>query len=483
MTTALVPRATWLGSAALSVMRALRLVNVIEEPEEDDYNAGSDFASGLPQAPRYDPRRAMSALPANPWLAAAVNARASDLSGVPLVVEVDGVALQEGDETRAQVLALFPRLLRMQLLADLDLTGNAFALALRGFGAPSKVTRLHPARVEVVPGPSGDADGYLYQGAGDQQSVYQPGDVCHIRSISWEDDPSGLYGTGAIQSLDADIVADRNLANASARSAAKGRPDAVYHPAKEGETWNPRQMASMRAQVDQMLQRNEGGVAILNGMGKMEILGWSPKDMEGVAQRNWTRETILARLGVPGTRVGLPDANYATALAQMVIYWTNLKAAAALLEDCFTAVARMIDDRIRIRHDFSQVPALQASQTEALNRVTMHVQNGMSPLAAYTREGFTGLEAGDFVSAAAPAEAPDAPDAPDAEDDTTDEAPDLSLVPGATLAEAVEELASALAILTDPEATDADKADALLSIEVAQQALADEQSNRRRGAA
>jgi phage portal protein BeeE len=450
-------------------MRAFRLVNVIEEPES--FDAGADYASGIPTAPRYDPRRAMSALPANPWLAAAVTARAEDLAGVPLRVSLNGEDLE--GETADEVLALFPRLLRMQAVADRDLEGNAYLLPLRGFGAPVEVKRLHPARVDLIPAEDGSVAGYEYRGSGESVRTYLPSDVQHVRGISWADDPTGLFGIGAIQSLDADLVADRNLAQASARSASKGRPDAIYRPSSDKVVWNQRQTAEIKRNLEQVMSRNEGGVAVLSGMGTLEVLGWSPREMQGVEQRTWTRETILARLGVPGTRVGLPDANYATALAQLTIYWTNLRATAALLDDAFTAIAQMHTEGLVIRHDFTQVPALQASRSAALDRVGLHVQNGVPPAAAYRLEGFEGV--------ATALDGPEVEEEPSAAPEAPQDAPrGLAEVGTLALDDAVAELASALAVLTDEDSTAEDRADALLSIDAAREALEVEQSSRLR---
>lgn len=446
-------------------MRALRLVNVIEEPAE--HYAGSDWASGIPHRPRYDVKRAMSALPANAWLSAAVGACASDLAGLPLRASMGDAQLPAHD-----VLALFPRRLRAQFVADYKLTGNAFILCVYGaLGIPRKIARLHPARVQIIPGAAGEAAAYEYQGAGGEVVTYLPSDVFHIADISWEDDPSGLWGQGAIQSLDADIVADRNLADASARSAAKGRPDAIYRPMNEKVTWSRTQVAAMKKTLSGVMQSNEGGVAVMDGNGALDILGWSPREMEGVSQREWTRDTILARLGVPGTRVGLPNANYATAQAALTVYWNNRQAEAAALDEAFTWVAAKVDDRLTVYHDFSQVEVLQDGQGDALARVEAHIRNGIAPAVAYAYEGFDGIAADAFV----------APPEPVADESPTGDAtgaPALSVVPAMDLDAAVAELAAALAIMTDPASDGEDVADALVSVDQALQALQSEQDRR-----
>ncbi|MEL6347160.1 MAG: phage portal protein, partial [Myxococcota bacterium] len=355
------------------------------------------------------------AMPANAWLFACLTAISEDLAGLPIRVKDGGenpvpshpflTLLRSPGASRTE------RLLRQQLTVDLVLTGNAYILQL--FGSRGQVVglyRLHPARMEAIPSEDGSILAWEYNtdgGSGGGYRRYATSAIVHIRTPSHEDDERGLYGQGVVRSLDADIQADRALAEQSRRSAEKGRPDAVYHPSNPDQSWSPKQIKSMQVQTQRLMNATHGGVAVMTGAGKLEMLGWSPKDMEGVAQRTWTRETILAACGVPPSRVGLPTANYATQREQMITYWQGLIAKAAMIDDGLTAIAQRMDPGagVMVCHDFSRVPALQASRGEALDRVKKHIDNGMDPLAAYRYEGFTDIDDTAFNGTVDPTEA------------------------------------------------------------------------------
>jgi len=216
--------------------------------------------------------------------------------------------------------------------------------------------------------------------------------------------------------------------------------------------------------LDKVMQENHGGIAVLDGAGELEILGWTPKDMEGQDARNWTRQTVLSRFGVPPTVAGIPDAaNYATAQMEQVTYWTRIKARCALIEDGYSQIAEMAGyPGVRVVHDFSQVQALQDAQGAALTRVGQWAMMGADPRAAATYEGFS-----DQPDDLWPMPAVETPE--DTEDDPTEEAPTPVTVEidRDALEEARDEIAAASEILNDGDADPDAVADALGSLESA----------------
>ena len=400
--TSLAVRENWLGRATSWTLRALRLAQAVERPEE--FSAGSDYARGYAVEPTYDLEHALSAAPANAWLAACVLAIAQDLSGLPIRVS------RVGD--RRDVLAVHPILdllahpqgemssetWRQQVYTDRVLTGNVFLLILTGSrGAPLGLSRMHPGRVKIVPSKPGVPGGFVYRGLG-EEVMYASSAVVHIRGPSWESGPESLYGIGAVQPLDADLTADIEFAKAGARAASKGRPDAIYRPASDKVTWSPPQVRDMTAALDRMLSDRAGGVAVMSGHGQVDVLGWRPDEMQGAAQRSFIRQQVMALLDVPPARMGLETANYATAREQMAGYWQGLRGRAAAFDAALTTVAAQFPGpAVEVWHDFSGVPALREAQGAALQRVTGHIKNGMDPVRAYVYEGFSEVDIEWFV--------------------------------------------------------------------------------------
>lgn len=67
---------------------------------------------------------------------------------------------------------------------------------------------------------------------------------------------------------------------------------------------------------------NPGKTALLSGGFKYTQIGISPKDMQGLDQQRWDRETILGVQGVPPSVLGVTDfINYATQLGQDKNFW------------------------------------------------------------------------------------------------------------------------------------------------------------------
>ena len=387
-------------SAFVRFVRAVGLLTV-EEPQEA--TPGADFAEGVPVSAPYDQRRALSALVASPYFTACVEAVAGDIAGLPVVV---GRRVRDSDGERIEPLPTHPlalllaspssdptmtgRMWRKQVIADRLCAGTAGALVLHDrSGTPTALQRMHPARIDLEPSRTGGIRSVGYaRSQGESQQSYSPDTVLLWRNMSWSDDPTGLYGIGYAQVLDADITAETELAKSSARQAKKGRPDAIYHP--KGETsWSRPQVIRMRSEVQNMIRAADGGVAILSGEGVLEPLGWAPKDMATVEQRALIRTTCMSLFGVPPIRLGLETANYATAREQLRVYWMGLQARAAEFDEQLTRLGAMFGDPdIVVYTDFSGVPALQEDETARLARIKEHIANGMSPQDAYRYEGF-----------------------------------------------------------------------------------------------
>jgi HK97 family phage portal protein len=375
------------------LVRVMRAVGLLPSGEVD-FEAGADYSAHDAADPQYPKSSSMSAFAAFPWVYACVDAIAADLSGLPLRV-IRGT----GDEAEVldshPVLELLanpssrvsPTLFRRQLVTDYVLTGDAYAL-VAGESEPQALLRLAPQRVRVVPWTDGQPGSYEYNGAGGRSS-YDYQEILHLRSPSWEEDPSSLYGTGAIRPLDADLRTEQAAVNSAASTAKIGRPSGIISPSEDGDRWSSEQIARMRGAYEKQLG-GKSGVLFLGGSANFQQLAWSPRDLEFVEQRRMTRESVLAVFSVPPTRVGLPSANYATAKEQSRMYWTSLIAKAAMIDAELTRLAQAFpnSENVRVIHDFAAVEALQESRTDRVHRVHSWWQMGLSLQDAATVEGF-----------------------------------------------------------------------------------------------
>jgi len=362
----------------------------------EEHNAGTDFGTGVAREPGYSAIQAMSAYAAFPWVKACVTAKSVDLSGLPLkLIRGRGDSAETIDEHEVLDLIANPServpglLFRRQQWIDLDLSGNWYGLML-GMNRPQSLLRLHPYRIRIQSMSDGQVDFYDY----DQRGGNVPYDwsvMLHTRGPSWEDDPTGLFGTGLIRALHNDLSADLAASKTSAKSANKGRPDAIIRPKDSAQPWTKTQVELIKQSVNQRLREAEGGALIMGGAADYSPLSWSPKDMEFQSLRIHVREAVLAAAGVPPSRVSLPTANYAQSKEMERTYWQSLQGEAALLDSEWTRLAQRWDPKFRLVHDFSAVPALQEDRTARVDRVRKWWDMGIALTDAAKFEGFDDL--------------------------------------------------------------------------------------------
>ena len=378
------------------LLKALKLVDVSDDGTSS-HVAGSDFIGNQAAAPGYSAINSMSAMSAFPWVRACVEAISSDLTKVPLkVIKGRGKDAEPVDDH--PILDLMERpssrtpglLLRRQVIVDLVLVGNAYLL-IAGQPEPRALIRLHPERVKIIPTSDGQCGEYEFNGAGEMVR-YSFDQVLHVRLPSWQQTPAMLYGTGAIEALQHDLNTDLAASKLAASSAATGLPTGIISPSEEGDRWSSQQISQLRAGFEKQLKSKSGTVILGAGVEYMQ-LSQTLRDMEYQNTRLLARESVLASFGVPPSRVGLPNANYATAMAQGRLYWEGLQGRAALIDNELTRLARMFPDSetVRVVHDFSEVDALQESRTERVNRVQAWWLMGVSLSEAAALEGFDQL--------------------------------------------------------------------------------------------
>ncbi|MEO1715765.1 MAG: phage portal protein [Planctomycetota bacterium] len=426
------PSPTWIARAWRQLVALFSRAEPVAQPD-----FGADFALPTEIAPTYDLRAAMSAYQAFPWVYAAMIRRSTDMAGLPLQVV-------RGRGRRAKIIDDHPlhelldqtssnesgRQFRMQMTIDHRLTGNHYT-ALFGKGSLMSLVRLHPHRVRIRPSRRTGVAEFVFTGALGEEAkqVYPREQILHLRMPSWEDDPRGLYGSGAIGALHDDLTTDRRASRRAAEQAKRGRPDMLISPDPKddgGGDWSAEFREEIKKKADRLLEA--GGVLVFSDAMKAEMPTWSPRDMEFPALRQLVREAVLAVTGVPPHMVGLPTANYALAEAQERTYWQLLVGDAQSISDAvWTPLARRFDRRLSIRHDFSGVDVLQAGRDARLNRVVIMVEKlNADPAEAAAFEGLPDMPVGPRKEPAPAAATPpqltaDDPE-PDADTDTEDPA-------------------------------------------------------------
>lgn len=381
-----------------NLLRAVGLVKVATDGKVE-HDAGADFVEDMGFRSGYDPKAAMSALAAFPWPFSCVQAISTDLSSVPLrAYRGRGASAEVLDSHPVVELMEQPSsrvngvLFRRQIYSDLVLTGNAFVLLAGQGSRVDALLRLHPSRVQISPLSDGQPDQYQYHFGGGEPAMYEHDVVLHVRGPSWSDDPTNLWGTGAVQPLHNDLTTEKAQAALAARTASTGQPTGILSPREEGDRWSRDQIKTLREAYELQMKSGGSGVLILGGQAQFDKLQITPREMEFSQVRDFVRASTIAAFGCVPVRLGLETANYSQSRNQLQLYWESLRGRAALVDAELTRLARIMgDEDVTIRHDFSEIESLQESRTDRVNRVTTWSMLGLSVAEAAAYEGFDDL--------------------------------------------------------------------------------------------
>lgn len=381
------------------ILRALRLVEVRDDGATT-FDAGAEWASDYPASRPYSALSSMSATAAFPWVQACMSQISQSMSGLPLKV-VKGRGADAEALTDHPILDLLDRpssrvpgvLFRRQLIQDLVLVGDCYAVIATSGTTPAALLRLHPEHVQIIGDTDSQPSRYVYTGGG-QSTEYSYDQIMHISLPSWATGPKSMYGTGVIEALNADLLTDKRASELAAETAKTGRPTSLISPAEPTDIWSESQVKSIRRAWETQLKGTSGALILGSGGVSVDMLSHSPRDMEFSKVRELAREAVMGAMGCPPSMVSLNTANYAQSLVQQRIFWASLESRAALLDHGFSTVARLFDDSdgVRVMHDFSAVEALQESRTERQQRVQNWWMMGVPLADAAAMEGFDDLD-------------------------------------------------------------------------------------------
>ena len=374
---------------SLGIVKAFQ--KLVSNPKQPEHGASYSSPYGVKQP--FSPAISMSAFAGHAYTHACATRASQDLAELPIkLIRGDGENSDRIEDHPFLTLMNQPNtntdgfLFREQLLIDLILSGNCYVLLVGNLRNLTSLFRLHPDNVEVITMPNRGITGYKYTDGG--VSVEYPADrVLHTRNASWKSGAGGeLYGTGAVESLAREIDADINAQRLASETSKQGRPDILLSPKDDADIWGKERRREILDSYRRMT--DSGGAMVLSGQIDVKPLNLTPREMEFEAARKMARENISAVIGVPGTILGLPDSNYATARQANLTYWQIQTKRGRKMEILFTRIAKLYDDRLRVLFDYSHVEALQDVRSEKLTRIEKHIViGGMSPAEAYAYEG------------------------------------------------------------------------------------------------
>lgn len=376
----------WYDTLNLIVRSLLR---TDAKPKKIDH--GANWNSPYGQRPPYDPKKALEAYGKHAWTHATVSRQAQDIAALPLKL-ITGKGKDEAQIDNHEFLELmeFPNtntdyyLFVEQLIVDLRLSGNAYILQLGTSDKPTSLVRLHPGEVQITSDETG-ITGFAYDTGAGQRVVYPVDKVVHLRNAGYKTGPQSLYGTGIVEVLAADIDSDMNSLSLASEASKRGHPSILISPTDPADVWDTNRRKAILDQYQGLAK--SGGAMALSGQAQITPLKLSPKDMEFKESRIMARQSVGAVSGTPSTILTLESANYATARQASIAYYQNLQKIGRRLELALTKIARLFDRSLHVKLDYSNVESLQSLRTEQLNRISLHIMNGMTAENAYAYEG------------------------------------------------------------------------------------------------
>jgi len=275
------------------------------------------------------------------YVYACVRARAQAISSVPLRLWASG-AEDAPEVTRGPMFEVLDKphpLLdswRMWQMTSIyrDLYGEAYWLLHErqgdrivplsaGLNAPIRTpVEIFPVpgrAVQIVTDPqTGMPTVYRYQ-VGRRHVEYEPGAVVPFLDVSHT---SPLRGVGGTEALRRRLEADFHAEGLDISAARNGGFPSYWLSTNEQLSDPQLDQLEARLEARQNAPNRHQKPAILHGGFKLENSGWSPRDMENLEMRTWSRDAIMAVFGVTKPILGITDdVNRANAREAKAVFW------------------------------------------------------------------------------------------------------------------------------------------------------------------
>ncbi|PTE22995.1 phage portal protein [Cereibacter changlensis JA139] len=262
--------------------------------------------------------------------------------------------------------------------AQLLLTGNAYLEAAPGLGTlPGELHVLRSDRMALVPGADGWPVAYDYTVGARKHRFDMTGGVapiCHIKTFHPQDDHYGFSPMqAAAVAVDVHVSASR-WSKALLDNAARPSGAIVYKGADGQSSLSADQYDRLVGEIEANHQgaRNAGRPMLLEGGLDWKPMGFSPSDMEFQKTKESAAREIAIAFGVPPMLMGIPgDATYANYQEANRAFYrlTVLPLAAKVTAAVSHWLAGFSGERVMLRPDLDQVPALAAERDQQWMRV------------------------------------------------------------------------------------------------------------------
>jgi HK97 family phage portal protein len=273
------------------------------------------------------------------------------------------------------------RLARMDELAMCIWGETYWALEPGAGGAPGEIWWLKPSRVKPVPHESGYLAGFLYYpAAGGEPIPFRTDEIVWFRYPNPLDEFSAMSPLAAAR-LAADTASAMMKSNRYLFTQGL-QMGGVVTPANDKVTFTDGQAEDLASMLDKRFKGVDKAHrwAVLRFEAQFQKMQISPKDAEYVEGLNLTLRQIANAYGIPVPLLNdLSHATLANAREYERILWTH-----ALVPDAKLRAEEIVEQflpRFRTRttwaeFDFSQVAALQESETEQWSREAEQIRVG-----------------------------------------------------------------------------------------------------------
>ncbi|EAR49552.1 portal protein, HK97 family protein [Oceanicola granulosus HTCC2516] len=263
------------------------------------------------------------------------------------------------------------------LFGQLLLTGNGYLEAVGDGGLPDELHVLRSDRMSLVPGADGWPVAYDYT-VGGRSHRFAHGEgatpICHIKSFHPQDDHYGLSPMqAAATAIDVHNSASR-WSKALLDNAARPSGAIVYRGADGQGQLSEDQYDRLLQEMETQHQgaRNAGRPMLLEGGLDWKPMGFSPSDMEFQKTKEAAAREIATAFGVPPMLLGIPgDATYANYQEANRAFYrlTVLPLATRVTGAVGDWLSDHVGERVELRPDLDQVPALAAERDSQWRRV------------------------------------------------------------------------------------------------------------------
>jgi len=233
-----------------------------------------------------------------------------------------------------------------------ELTGDGFLwVQLDSLGIPQSLWVLQSQWLTIVPEKEGEGfiKGYIYGRNKHDAVALRPEEVVHVKFPNPHD---VYYGFSPIQAMwmavkrkeDYDLYDAALLKN-------NGRPDFIL---KSKQNLSKPQIKQLREEWMQLYGGRKSGMpAVITGELELDKIGFSPREMQNLQGRKYTREEIFAAYGVPMSKATTEDVNLANAQVGELQYQRDtIKGRLTMVQDKLNQdLISLYDERLFVAFD------------------------------------------------------------------------------------------------------------------------------------